>query len=881
MLRTSSLAAVLAVVAVAPDAGAQPLLIKGLFCREPTLAQCKDAAFVASSCGQARCGPLLEAEYRSQYAAAGTAYDTTVFSPLALDGAEVQPGKKIPFDPLGFTFKPIMGDTLASFFPPPSRPTSGPSGVPVYINPVTYIRHPAFEKNGNRMDSCAEYVYEKYYDYSRFDDAAKMCGNDFDCVYRVAFHSEQFQVGQNVKSTMPVPVTPAIARKVLRRRDGAKMKVELPLMPYTDLATGSTWDTIPKNAYFAIPASVLEKATNAKKSPLKEIILRLKQGDRTYRIGTTQYPDEWTWHEAMQSGQSPLGITPGERISIDRRLARVRKLLDEYWMGIFQDEASVVPIFDAFTSPVPLRGGTVFTRQDPFFYLGSIEHVQKIVTPTVLTAAASLRSTSFEAELTGPGSLARAGGLGGLKAAFPTPGPAPVMQTMSGTSTETVFNGGGGVLIKPGVQIPGFDKLGSIVGPATNSIADRIAFELEREWNRPGHGCLGADNRCDWSPRMFAERFVDLFQYERQADLDRCLAVTAAKFDAADPTAPSDADRASVEALEAYFLARKKELAAQLEDVPVLASAPGTDELRVIGNEWGDKNELGFPDILGARYDWHAHWKIRGRRGPAGQLCRLDADAEAKARAEVTYPDVTTLSIKDKVLVDTLSYVRVDNTGTTSLHSHFVVLDQDLYTPIDPPPLAPGELYAIPESTKNVPILDLQKTVIIMGVPVTGVLKVNAEGRFGGAVRSVAAPPGACDPQNLAVRLEGDFLPELEARAKAYLMVGVPGLSAGVSGDLQVLQVGVPINAALWLAQPAPGQPVNLNFKAKAALDMHALAGRIEAYAEACAGPLGCARTSRELIAWDGLHYSYPLIDLTKSIELRALGALTADAPIR
>lgn len=71
-------------------------------------------------------------------------------------------------------------------------------------------------QNGNRVRSCEEYVYEKYWDYSRFEDAAKRAGVDYRDIWAIAF--------ANGRPPNPTPETAigtrAIGGQPLRQKDG-------------------------------------------------------------------------------------------------------------------------------------------------------------------------------------------------------------------------------------------------------------------------------------------------------------------------------------------------------------------------------------------------------------------------------------------------------------------------------------------------------------------------------------------------------------------------------------------------------------------------------------------------------------------------------------
>ena len=51
------------------------------------------------------------------------------------------------------------------------------------------LKRAIWEANGDRVESCEEYVYEAYYDYSQFEDAIETLGNDYWAIWDVAFRN--------------------------------------------------------------------------------------------------------------------------------------------------------------------------------------------------------------------------------------------------------------------------------------------------------------------------------------------------------------------------------------------------------------------------------------------------------------------------------------------------------------------------------------------------------------------------------------------------------------------------------------------------------------------------------------------------------------------
>ncbi len=181
-----------------------------------------------------------------------------------------------------------------------SAQLSAPFATPGDTSPI----HPDWEGNGATVASCAEFTHEKYYGYSRFEDAAASCGLDYFCVYDLAQR----------------PGFGGLAHAPLEKKNGAPMEVQLRpvglLFPQTR----------PKNTFFRLDiAAVLAKVLSKYAPAEAPAIVAAAQQVRPYRI-----LDRFDWHVRMHDAQTPEHLTLAEHADQARRLAGYSALVDDF-----------------------------------------------------------------------------------------------------------------------------------------------------------------------------------------------------------------------------------------------------------------------------------------------------------------------------------------------------------------------------------------------------------------------------------------------------------------------------------------------------------------------------------------------------------------------
>lgn len=110
-----------------------------------------------------------------------------------------------------------------------------------------------WDANGVRVGSCAEYVFEKYYDYARFEDAVAGRCEDAAHVFAVAFDRAGGDTALGTRGA---------AGKPLRMKDGSEMTVQGPApdpcLPVSLAACGPGGARV-RNPFLAVPPAVLEE----------------------------------------------------------------------------------------------------------------------------------------------------------------------------------------------------------------------------------------------------------------------------------------------------------------------------------------------------------------------------------------------------------------------------------------------------------------------------------------------------------------------------------------------------------------------------------------------------------------------------------------------
>lgn len=841
MRRTSS-GAVVAAIAVATALSQSASGFAPPPCEPATLSLCRSPGYYDTSCGLDHRDECFQLEY---FASSAPVEPISTPDQVLTDAGwvargDAELGKHEAFDKGAISLVSTLGTTLDDV-------SMAPSPFPLLF-PPGYVRYPAYETDGNDLATCKEYVHKKYYDYNRFSDSASLC-RDADCVYDVAYY------------TPPSPDPygpPAIANRTLLRKDGVPMPKQIAL------AEGVR----PKNPFFSVPYSILTKAPKYKASApgsaqrikYDAIIARLASTP-SYAIGTPgapgwTYPSPWDWHAAMHAGSA--GISSGERQAIAKRLARLQPLLDEATAYIIAEAVGPesVPIVDDLRDIVPSfvsdPGWGDPSRGDPFAH----SRATSAIFTGSMQGAISVRGDWFARVALHP------------TGQMPFPEPSPQGQNngpmLMSISTGPVPTGTGGDPPKPDVWLPSSGL--SVIAETWSGWQNELLTLLEKEWDRGATGCLDTGYLgCDWSPEEFTASVQNLFQTEREHDYQLCRRATGDTF--------SGTPFSSIEALETHIKTELAKLGESLKGLPKRAP-DGETEWAALGEQKKGGKELGVPGLFGAKYDYDFGWKVEvtektpaGHPKGAGLICRIGAGAWGDLHAEVWYPSNNALDtwpfVHREELVDAHNRASLGKTEA-KFHSDLRILGADVYSPFDES-IAAG--YSKSDTKKgNFVLLDVSKTIVVMGIPVT--LKLWSDLDYGYDYAVSVTSAGACDPDNVSLGVHAEVTPFAKSNAHGSVAIGIPGLGVGVDGHLNLVTAHLPAHARVTTKADPSGQ-IYVVLDHDGHLELDELAGRMTVFAEALFW-----RTDKEIFSWDGLHQDIPLWHYTHTFPVFAFDTL-------
>ncbi len=104
---------------------------------------------------------------------------------------------------------------------------------------------------------------------------------------------------------------------------------------------------------------------------------------------------------------------------------------------------------------------------------------------------------------------------------------------------------------------------------------------------------------------------------------------------------------------------------------------------------------------------------------------------------------------------------------------------------------------------------------------------------------------------------------------EASVGVGVPGFSAGMYGELVLMQVSVPGRVTATAQSNWDFSDLELGVQAKADLEIESLSGEMGLYAD-----IFFVRHEHELYRWRGLRYTTPIFETDHSIDLKVWGGV-------
>ncbi|MFY1830561.1 hypothetical protein ACN47A_31895 [Myxococcus fulvus] len=762
-------------------------------CQNPVLLCAKVARLNAKTNPDAICNTLIK--NAAQGAAAGMERRTVVVPPtLNAAGQVVAPDAAtksaalLKDDPNTRNLSGLSGFYLGSVHRAQAYvPATTPFAARVKLSRSQQRSN--WEASGNVLNSCAEYVFEKYYDYSVFEDAIAAAGTDYRALYNIAY-----DVARNGN---PVPVsaigTRGITSAIQRGRDGTAFQ------PSITFPTG-----LPKNEFFTVPANVqgkvlIHQGTEDKAAAMPGVrgaaIITLKNSGRQMNLygtvlptslratldqGVSYYNESWSWHKAM--GQRNAAVLDEEMYALDR--------LKTDFTALLRQRAQLV--------------------------------------------------STIQAEV---GNQYR-----------PLPG------TLQAGAPQ-------------GATLDDEDPVNPLVGMAYSLVALDRAIEAAL-LTAQSRGCLAfqgatAPAPCDWSPKRFAQRVLNLYQTPREQAFQKCVDYTNDDFAALKSKAlvvagkvnhPAQDYTTRPSVLETYFPRRDAFLSA-LSSATGAVRDPYTAALRL---KWeaGDSYSLG-DETFGATADYQVSVEVKNVTASDCAMSpeaygRFDATGRAFSKSvQLVHAEARVSDTHAKVDLDVL-----DNT--------IPVVDVDQV-------LAAGQFNVVSGAkSKSATLVDVETTFVIVVVPVTLGAKVagtvGLDYSLGGEHKVTQVGASQCRVNSLS--LAGRIEPYARVDGELYAGVDLFILEAGIKGKLQLVHASVPIEANVGLNYGANGASAfTLGMGGKADLKFTFLAGSISAYLEVGIWPFE-EEFEATLVSWDGIHDDVKLFDKNVSVLVADLRAL-------
>jgi hypothetical protein len=419
----------------------------------------------------------------------------------------------------------------------------------------------------------------------------------------------------------------------------------------------------------------------------------------------------------------------------------------------------------------------------------------------------------------------------------------------------------------------------------------RALYAIDRDIEAVVHradayGCLEPGvTRCDWSPGLFASRVRGLFEVERQAHLDRCLAETGGTAqgyattlvsepnefdyrDAANVWRPAVVQgvvcqagldyRSTPDQVERYFACRKAKLEGQKAGdearIRAAVGAAGTLLSPPSGpktlKQWKADSFSGGNSLFGTTVSYGAGWQISDLRSQ--QLCESKAGVEATAALEARVFGTNSALLG----VNARLFAGQDTNSTLSVK----ILGQELG-------LAQIDNESLEFNLVTGDIARDQTFFSVSQVLMVGPFPVRVAAAAAGFAGFDYDVGGDCDGSTAS--LTGSFKPYAGIKAQASAGISAVIVEVGMKIDLVLASLGLPLKAGIAISD------VNLADAAvsfDAALDLEArfLDGRAALYAEVCY-LIGCESWDFELFSWTGLRSSAQLFAASFAAPFGAL----------
>jgi hypothetical protein len=830
-----------------------PLPTRPTICvASPSVAQCESTAYHAACDVQSTCGALLTstANAAAVKAQSTAAMSTLPFTPALREDGTVDWVRRVayanavhvnvaPFSPEGQAVPQWLAIEK-------SHPTLVTASV---------LQHPDWGTAGRQIQSCAEFTYDRHWDYDRFNDAAHALGGDDWSIYQLAMSTD--------------PSLPGLdGRTLMQHGTGKTLDKQLGDSPFWRIETH--W----KNGFFATqgPQQYMLKEVYPASGGLPpdfppDLVTALATPPRyDLPIG-----GEWAWHKTMAGSQwSETGYpaySPINYTLANQRTAHLAQLIDQIRLaGMAEAMADYRVMYPTDPCPVKTKSGTC--------------------------AMAVLNAY-------GTGALPVAGGFNWGKYNLPNPVASgfytPSADVTDGTwlSTYTASHPGAtnaanyvwGTEYDEASRVNDVAKIGARANRAKYEYL--LAELMTEEWNSAGHGCFNPNSTlCDWSPHLFARSYMDYFKDDEAADFRACVQSTGDDFaavrydDAAecggqkrqdywfppgwglqrDYTWNADDVRTFTwfysqrDALWANYAQQEATMAQSIASMPVDVAQGGFAATASDGGSFGD------PATFSASFQYSASWNLLNN----GTVTRGDVQTICALKGSLTSSFSATGGGLGKSGISILSgtYTASNDGTTASVGGSMVVLGKPIFNGDLSAPVSESAPFTLVEPIDSTPIANLplaDQWFLIGGVvPVHLQAFVAASASVTASASGSAGPCNTTDPNPVVdFHLNGQMTPSVRADLVAQAAVDAGVADAGVRVTLELVSLGMPYTTNIDVGYSASSNRT-VTFSHGLGLDVDELAGDVELFAD-INYLIGSWHGSKSVFSWDGFHQHGPL----------------------
>jgi hypothetical protein len=726
------------------------------------------------------------------------------------------------------------------------------------------VQRQAWEDNGARVESCEEYVYERWYDYSVFEDHAFSFGTDYRAIYDFAYAPRGGVIldpGDGVGTCLtcerpPIHVlafelphvlpdeTPWLAYRTLEKRNGTPMESQIPWFGH-----------VPKNTFFVVPPDTFRYP----QSLPPDLVAALEAGRELYA-------PSWDWHNEMNQSIQAASITDEQLYELEARKAEYEALVTRRW--------EMIDLMGAISSGI---NSCIENLTNPILVMGGVEQHLGLPDPAPIINPVGLVGNMHANIATYAGANMTpklASALSALSVRSAAPRTLSLINDASSTSST------GEPAVPSGMNC-NFNALFAALGDTgeqLKGVETEMAALLVAEWNLPNRGCLTIDGppACDWSPRMFAKSVMGRFSNERERDYRRCQDMTKGGFYlASDPAAqaamnfPETRDfTISTDDLEQFFLymAQAAHSIPTFEDAEVTGS---TEEKTVIGERTSDSGYLGDPDLFSAGYAYDVWYGLHSfAYDPENpdpkkrRICSTTTEAHAKFAIPISIFGCS----------ENLLEAEGDVKAGVSGFSGKVDLKVLGFT-MEPSWKYEGTAQFDIVKAPKMELADKAKYSHVFPVgPISVTVSAGVSGALGLDVRLGVGISEGCDI-DYAMRLYANATPTAKITGEASAGVGVPGFSIGIYGKLTLIEAGLPFEN--WIALGADEKDgatsLLLNLHSKLSFSIKALDGELGIYVQFI------KKWKRAIVDWDGLKWSTDIFKY--DVRIPILAAVDATDP--